>query len=74
MSRSRTSAQTGARGSAGVVAVAANRAGNFDRHELRLRPQIPEQVSRCGDSDQSEHDGQADEQMRIHEFLFVRVR
>ena len=43
-----------------------------DGHELRLGPQAAQQLARGGDSNQSKHDGNADEQMRIHEFLFVR--
>ena len=49
-----------------------NTAGHLERHELRLRAQRALQIAPRCDSDQSKHDGNADEQMRIHEFLFVR--
>ncbi|MFM0199935.1 hypothetical protein PQR53_08645 [Paraburkholderia fungorum] len=45
---------------------------DLDRHQLRLLfAQTAQQIARGGDSDQSQHDGHADHQMRIHEFLVL---
>jgi hypothetical protein len=50
------------------------RAFDFDRHQLRLLfAQAAQQIARSGDSDQSEHDGHADHQMRIHDSLVLPV-
>jgi len=39
---------------------------------LRLSPPAAQQFARRCDSNQSKQDGNADEQMRIHEFLSVQ--
>jgi hypothetical protein len=47
---------------------------NLDGNQLRLLfAQAAQQIARCGDPDQSQHDGHADHQMRIHESLVLQL-